>query len=396
MADSNRQKMDKFTGVYYREHPTRKHNGKPDRCFDISYKTLSGKKQWETVGWRHDGYTAEMAAQVRGERIRALRHGEELPNKKIDALTFSELWKEYAKWAEVNRKSFKAETSRYNQHIKPVLGKTPVTEINPFQLEKLKSDLHKKELSPQTIKHVLVLIRQALNQGVSLGLWKGENPVKQVKIPRPNNKRERFLTSEEAVKLLNELGKISPQLRGMALLSLNTGLRAGEIFGLRWNHINLEDGIITLVDPKSGQAQKAFMNQTAKAMLSGRAEGKTPEEFVFKDRFGDQIREVSDTFERTVEALNLNAGIDKKDRTHRVTFHTLRHTFASWLALEGTPILTIKELLRHSSLTMTERYAHLIPDVKKQAVTVIDARLNQQFEPCESESTSEGHQAHTG
>ena len=62
-----------------------------------------------------------------------------------------------------------------------------------------------------------------------------------------------------------------------------------------------------------------------------------------------------------------------QDPRQIVTFHTLRHTFASWLALQGTPILTIKELLGHQSLVMTERYSHLTPDHKKNAVDGIEA-----------------------
>jgi len=61
------------------------------------------------------------------------------------------------------------------------------------------------------------------------------------------------------------------------------------------------------------------------------------------------------------------------DRRQKITFHTLRHTFASWLAMQGAPILTIKELLGHQSLAMTERYSHLSPDQKKEAVNGIEA-----------------------
>ena len=109
------------------------------------------------------------------------------------------------------------------------------------------------------------------------------------------------------------------------------------------------------------------------------ADGGVPGGWVFTSRDGEQLKEVSDTFERAVKRLGLNNGIE--DRRQKVCFHTCRHTFASWLALEGTPILTIKELLRHSSLAMTERYAHLIPDHKKQAINVIEAKMNRPSEP---------------
>ena len=95
-----------------------------------------------------------------------------------------------------------------------------------------------------------------------------------------------------------------------------------------------------------------------------------PEDYVFPARHGEKIDRISNTFMRAVENLDLNEGIT--DPRQKVVFHTLRHTFASWLAIQGTPILTIKELMGHQSLAMTERYSHLSPDHKKQAVEGIE------------------------
>jgi len=75
--------------------------------------------------------------------------------------------------------------------------------------------------------------------------------------------------------------------------------------------------------------------------------------------------------ETPVLKFRFNKGVT--DPRQKITFHTLRHTFASWLAINGTPILTIKELLGHQSLAMTERYSHLSPDHKRQAVDGIEA-----------------------
>jgi integrase len=115
------------------------------------------------------------------------------------------------------------------------------------------------------------------------------------------------------------------------------------------------------------------MTKKVRAMLSAKEKGERGE-LVFKARHGGKIPEVSKSFLRTVNDLKFNDGIE--DRRQKASFHTLRHTFASWLAIQGTPILVIKELMGHASLAMTERYAHLIPDQKKESVE----RMEKAFE----------------
>ena len=91
-----------------------------------------------------------------------------------------------------------------------------------------------------------------------------------------------------------------------------------------------------------------------------------PAGLVFPSRCGGRQASVSKAYDRAVGRLGFNHGI--KDHRDKVVFHTLRHTFASWLAIQGTPILTIKELMGHKSIEMTMRYAHLIPDQKHHAI----------------------------
>jgi integrase len=364
-----RIKVPKYTGVYFRESNKRRHLGKPDRCFDICYRDHNGKLIWEKVGWTSEGYSAAMASHIRAERIRDLRHGEELPKHKKEA-TLGEVWKRYDEWLETGKRRPQDDRYYYGKHIEPRFADKPLSRISPFDLEKMKAQLLKQGLAPATVKHNLVLVRQIINKAIAWGMWKGDNPVKHVKMPRIQNRRERFLSVDEAHVLLNDLGEVSSQLHDMALLSLHTGLRAGEIFALKWGHIDLENALIHVADPK-GLERKAPMTPMVKAILSERApEQPQIEDLVFKSRNGQQIKEISNAFARAVKRLGINEGI--KDSRQKVTFHTLRHTFASWLALRGEHILTIKELLGHQSLAMTERYSHLIPDQKRKAVEGIE------------------------
>jgi integrase len=364
----------RYQGVYFRVSEGRRvQNGKPDKCFFIRYKK-DGLRVMEKVGWGGDGYTAETAIKIRGERIRTIWHGEELPKDKEKPPTFSQMAEAYLKWAEENKASFKDDKGRYNNHLKDLFGNKRLSEITPLDLERLKSDLTKKELGPGTIKQCLALVRQIFNKALDWGKYKGANPIRGVKLPTLNNGRERFLSKEEATLLLKELWKVSKSVHDQALIALHCGLRAGEIFSLRGRDLDFKNGLIRIMDPKNKTNRTAFMTETVKEMLKQRL----PEnlnDLIFSDWWhGEEIKLVSRTFARTVEKLGFNAGID--DPRQKVVFHTLRHTFASWLAIQGTPVLTIKELLGHKSLAMTERYAHLIPDVKREAIGMLERNFN--------------------
>jgi integrase len=368
-------KVQKHTGVYYNESASKKHQGKPDRCYYITYKSPIGKLVWEKAGWASEGYTPQMAAVVRGEKLREIRHGIYLPKASKNRLTMKEAWKAYDRWLKTGKKHPEDDRSRYKAHIEPRFGDTPLAAITTHDLELFKTSLSEKEyetpsgkkrkLSPATIKHVLVLVRQIFNKAVTWGLWKGLNPIKGVKLPTLSNRRERFLNHQEAGILLKKLKKVSRQLWEMSLLGLHTGMRAGEICALRWGNVDFDNGIINIPDSKSGRPRHVFMTDMVKKILDEKEKAKAGD-LVFQARGGGEIKDISKAFFRAVEELGFNEGID--DRRNKVTFHTLRHTFASWLAIQGTPIIQIKELLGHQTLVMTERYAHLIPDQKKAAV----------------------------
>lgn len=355
-----------YPGVYRREIES-KINGKNDAVFDITYKT-ENKKVWEKIGKESEGYTPKLAATVRGERIRSLRHGLELPKQRAKAPLFSTVWTRYSTWAEKNkaRKAYD-DKNRWKKHLKDRLENKRLSEISPFDLERLKSDLSKKGLSPATVKHCLVLLRQIYNKSKSWGLYKGENPIKGVKMPSVQNQRTRFLSHEDASLLLSELKKMkTPDLHDMALLSLHTGMRAGEIFNLRAYDLDFQNGLIRITDPKNKITRHCFMTPSVKEMLQGRMPEKSGD-FVVPDKNGKKIVAISQSFRKVIKKIGFNAGIT--DRRQMITFHSLRHSFASWLALQGESLITIRDLLGHRTTAMTERYSHLIADHKRSAVS---------------------------
>jgi len=377
-------KVKKYQGVYYRvsskldenERPVKRFQGKADRCFYITYRDGSGKFIREKVGWASEGYNAQNAVHVRGERMRAVRHGDELPDRKSKNgdPTLHDVWKHYDKWLDTGKKHTYQDRNRYKNHIKKKFGRKQLSQITSLDLEEFKDSLIKKGLSHATVKHVLVIIRQLYNKARAWNLWSGENPMNGVKMPVLNNRRVRFLTHEEAHILLDALSKYeyNQGLYEISLISIHSGLRAGEIFGLLWGYLNFENNIIHVADTKGKPSHDAYMTKTVRKMLLSKKKGK-PSDLIFKDYKGRKLKEIGKPFAKIINDLGFNEGIT--DRRQRVSFHTLRHTFASWLAIQGTPILEIKELLGHKTLAMTERYAHLIPDQKRNSV----ARMEKAF-----------------
>ena len=107
-------------------------------------------------------------------------------------------------------------------------------------------------------------------------------------------------------------------------------------------------------------------------------------ELIFPDNKGKRQKHISRTFYQVVKELKFNQGV--KDKRYKVSFHTLRHTFASWLAIQGTSLYEIKELMGHKSIEMTERYAHLMPNVKQKAVNRLAETFKEHIEKTASDN----------
>lgn len=380
-------------GVRFREHHTRKVKRHPDRSFQIFFKR-KGKVHSEVIGWESEGITEEEAVRVRAELLKNIRWGEghqslrekrELEQKRRDEeqrvkdeaelenTRFDILAQKYLDWSRHSKKSFRDDVSRYENHIGPALGETPIRQISVIHLERFKRDLQGKGLADNTIKHCLCLVRQIFNRGKSWGLFEGENPVRETTktdkkfLKTRDTKRLSFFSKQEAFRLLKILNSRSAQTADIALLSFHTGMRAGEIFDLIWADLDLQHEVIHIKNPKNDESRQAYMTPQVREMFEGRMEENPDKsELIFKNRKGKRISEISNAFQNTVDEMGLNKGV--ADRQNKLVFHSVRHSFGSWLAIQETPIYTIKELMGHKSIELTMRYAHLLPDMKRRAV----------------------------
>ena len=403
----------KFPGVRYREHVSRKHGIRPDWCFSIRYK-LNGKDKEEVVGWSSQKITAEEAHGILSTIKRNIRCGEgpcslaeireasqkrkeqerlEEQERKRKAVTLDEFWNTtYLPILEATKTpwTIKTEKHLYKNWVQPALGNFTLQGITSQMLESLTLKAKKKGKSAATIRYILALFSQIWNKAELHDIVQGLSPTRRVQKPRKDNRRMRFLSHDEARRLLDELATRSKDTHDATLLSLFCGLRAGEIHGLTWGDIDMENDIILIKDPKSKHSRYAFMTEEVKSMLTGRqGKGDSKTSLIFPATNGCKRLWVSDAFPRAVDAIGLNNTgeftLDAKgepvpvkitDARQRVVFHSLRHTFASWHVQKGTPIFTVAELMGHTTLTMTRRYSHLSPEQLRKASLVLEGGLN--------------------
>lgn len=395
-------------GIRCRLHASRKHGVRPDRYYVLRF-AVGGQKHQEALGWSSEGWTLDKAKAELARLKEANRTGtgpvtlaekrtiaeakrqaetEARAQEERDALTLRQFFEatyypaqqHESATGQKSPQSVRREEGLFRLYIGPVIGDRRLKDVAALDLERLKKRMHAQECAPRSIEYALATTRQVFNMARRLGIYAGDNPTGAVKKPKADNRRLRFLSHDEADRLLEALAKRTPLARDMALLALQCGLRAGEIFGLTWGDIDFERGVITVrgtsakagTRTKSGRTRQAFMTAGVRVMLEARGRGGHAD-LVFVARGGGKIVQISETFNRVVADLGFNDGVT--DSRQKVVFHTLRHSFASWLVEQGVDLYTVKELMGHGTLAMTERYSHLAPEKLRRAVEVLEAGM---------------------
>lgn len=247
----------------------------------------------------------------------------------------------------------------YGKFWSKLLGQRILTEISPDELRHIQGRMAAKETrSPHTINRYFAALRRFLNLAIAKG-YLLSNPVKGVKFfPEPVG-RLRFLTDTEIARLREEL---SPEHWSAVAFSLETGLRLSEQFHARWDCANMEQGILTIPLSKSGKTRHVILSEVAQSILRNLSTW-TYSPFLFPSPLsaGQPIQGrnfVVKVYEPALKRANIQGA----------TWHTLRHTFASRAVMAGVDIRSIQELMGHSTITMTMRYAHLSPAHLRTAV----------------------------
>jgi integrase len=344
----------KYPGVFFRET---KRLGGPgtEKVFYIVFKQ-DGKVIEEKAGRQYkDDMTEARAAGIRAERI----EGKRLSRKEIkdqreaheqaekERWTVARLWAEYRN-QKGDYRTLKTDTTYYNRYLEAPFGRKEPRDIIQMDVDRLRIKLLKSK-APQTVKHVLVLLKRIANFGVKKGLSAGLQFT--IEMPRLNNEKTEDLTPDELSRLLEAIEKANcVQAANLMRMALFSGMRRGELFRLQWADLDFERGFIHLRDTKGGKDQTIPMNAEARKILEGHE--RTGSAFVFPGRKGKQRVDIH----RTTSRIKNAAGLSKDFRP----LHGLRHVYASMLASSGkVDMYTLQKLMTHKSPQMTQRYAHL-------------------------------------
>ena len=365
----------------------------------FSYRNGQGRRGRYRIGnsdslspaQARDQATLLSARVVAGEDIQSQKKHERRMAQQAKSQTLDGfLIHQYEPWATSQRKSGTATVKRIRSNFEHLI-KRPLVDINLWVIEKWRSEELKRGKAKTTINRDITTLKACLSKAVE---WEvlAENPLQKLTPLRTEgSSRARHLTATEETALRNVLIERDQRLREnrvsgnawrrarhqavlpdlstvafadylqpMVLLTLNTGLRRGEVLQLRWADVDLlqRELIVRGDNAKSGKTRHIPLNNEALTTLQQWRSDSTSTEWVFAGHDGERMQAVKTSW---TGVLRSAAIIDFR-------WHDLRHHFASRLVMNGVDLNTVRELLGHSDLAMTLRYAHLSPEHKADAV----------------------------
>lgn len=368
----------KYTGVFERTTVD------GIKTYYIKY-SLRGKQYQEKVGTSIEGITAIYASKVRAKKTSVDRLKEDAPMLlKQKQMTFNEAFELYIK--SIDGKSDTENTkSRYKNHVGPYFANFRLDDITPEVIEDFRQKARNKKkdnnvfYAPKTVNDWINIIGTVFNFLILKRDLKLSNPAHAAKVEREkiDNDRERYLDNKELDKLWSFLdnrigtefkGYVTEYMKVFLALSLSTGARLSSILSISKNDINLETSTIIIKNHKSNRTYHGYIHPAFEDIIKKRMENLSQIDYLISGTPNILSRNAPyKVFQPIFDEL-FNQGLKPDDRKRRVVIHTLRHTFASQLAIAGTPIYTIMKLMDHADINQTIRYAKLSPENGRNSV----------------------------
>ena len=238
--------------------------------------------------------------------------------------------------------------------LKAYFGKKPTGDITAFDIKEWRIWRMKHVTRTGTpitragLNRELAFMKTMFNLAVEWG-WLKSNPAQSVKLLKGETKRFRILSREEITGLIDAA---TDYLKPILIAAISTGMRKSELLVLKWRNVDFARGFIRIEYSKNTESRNVPMDDHLKQVLLPLRKGRGADDFVFSREDGSQILCLKEAF---------NAGC-RRAGISDFRFHDLRHSAASLLAAGGCDLITLQNILGHKSLSMTQRYAHLIPE----------------------------------
>ncbi len=261
------------------------------------------------------------------------------------------------------RRNFRSDTYRL-QKLCGYFEDVDLRAITPMMIEKFRKSILVEGRSKLTCNRYLQLLKRMFNVAIEEG-YAEENPVTKVKLySEKDTQKERILSEAEEKKLLEAC---SDHLKPIIAVALNTGMRRAEILNLQWSQVDFKARRIKVERTKSGRVRYIPMNEPLLSELCRLKSGGGQSPHVFTNpRTGKQYIDMKTSFKGACRRANIEG----------LRFHDLRHTFASRLVEKGADIETVRNLLGHHSITITQRYTHSTDDRKRSAVELLSSKVD--------------------
>jgi len=261
-------------------------------------------------------------------------------------------------YAKPNKKSWICDRYALDAQLIPHFGKMDLREISSFHVEAYRAKRLKQGIRKSTTNREMALLKKIFNLSINWGYCELNPLLKITLFSEKDNLRERVLSPEEELPLMERL---PAQIRPIVITALSTGMRKNEILNLKWENVDLESRLIRVVGTKSGKNRQIPMNERLFALFQS-LKKQAPSAYVFPNpKTGKPYQGIKRSFQKACR----EAGIEN------LRFHDLRHTFGTRLIQSGADIVTVQTLLGHHSVVITQRYTHTNSEQTRQAVDLL-------------------------
>jgi integrase len=346
-------------GVFKRKNK----DGTEGETWYVDYYDPIGKRVIRAVG-----PVKKEAEDYLGKMKASIREGRFFDIKKETRITFSELLDQYVLKVQ-DQRFFKNSLFYLVPILKEYFKGRFLSEIDYKMLENFRDQRkktptkYKRERNKRTVDIELAFLRTVLGKAVKWGMLernpfeRGEDLFYKVK-----SRRQRALTEDEVKRLIEAC---PGYLKTIVAAGIYTGLRKSDLFTLKWKDVDLEAGLIRIVEAKTGKTRNIVLCRDMMALLHSLP---VRGEYLFPNKDGKPFVDVG----HGLEAALKKAGIKQGDGMQRIVFHTLRHTCISLLTERGADTTMVKNYIGHSSEVMTASYTHLSQEYARRTADILN------------------------